>query len=158
MLFGGRGRDNGERRRGGGEYGGAGLNLFNLGGFKDDSSPQAWEMSGWVRSYALYLEERCAVFADTRCDPQAEAASAPSAARSWSTPQLLQHLPRLQGLLRRLVDVLPRLPRLHPVAAAAAQDSVKEAPLLFRAVSDGIINLVDQFFDMPTHEATQASP
>jgi hypothetical protein len=160
MLFGGRGQ--GERRReGGGGSGGSGgsgggLCLFNLGGFKDDSSPEAWEMSGWVRSYALYLEERCAVLADTRCDPQAEAPNAPSASRAWSGSALLQNLPRLQGLLRRLVDVLPRLPRLHIVAAAAATDTLRETRLLFRSVSDGVINLVDQFFDMPTHEATQA--
>jgi hypothetical protein len=155
LLFGGRGRDNGERRRDASSAGGP-CQLFNLGGFKDDSSPEAWEISGWVRVYALYLEERCALFADCRCDPQAEAPDVPSAARSWSSAALLANLPKLQNLMRRLVDALPRLPRLHPVAAAAAVDTMRETRFLFRAVSDGIINLVDQFFDMPVHEATQA--
>ncbi|CAI9752989.1 unnamed protein product [Fraxinus pennsylvanica] len=30
--------------------------VLNLGHFKDDSSPNAWDYSAWVRSYALFLE------------------------------------------------------------------------------------------------------
>jgi hypothetical protein len=152
MLFGGRGQG-AERRRDLGSGGGGGLSLFNLGGFKDDSSPEAREMSGWVHSFALYLEERCAVLAVTRCDPQFEA---PSASRGWAPPQLLAHLPRLQSLLRRLTDTLPRMPRMHPVAAAAAVQTLRETRLLFRAVSDGVVNLVDHYFDFPPPEAAQA--
>lgn len=152
LLFGGRGRDNGERRR----EGSGGLALFNLGSFKDDSTPDAWELSGWVRSYSLYLEERCAVLAEIRLDPQAEPPSAPSASRAWNPQQLLLGLPRLQSLLRRLTDALPKLARLHPVAAAAAGDLVRDTRLLFRSVSDAIINLVDKFFDMPPHDKSAA--
>ncbi|KAL0915517.1 hypothetical protein M5K25_015943 [Dendrobium thyrsiflorum] len=32
--------------------------ILNLSHFKDDSSPDAWDYSTWVRTYALYLEER----------------------------------------------------------------------------------------------------
>ncbi|XP_022866041.1 putative clathrin assembly protein At5g57200, partial [Olea europaea var. sylvestris] len=32
--------------------------LFQISNFKDDSSPIAWDCSAWVRTYALFLEER----------------------------------------------------------------------------------------------------
>jgi hypothetical protein len=135
---------------------GPGLALFSLSGWKDDSTPEAWEQSAWVKAYAAYLEERCSVFSDTGCDPQAEPTNAPSAARNWNAPQLLVGLPKLQVLLRRLVDTLPKVPRLHAVTAAAAVDCVREVRLLFRAVSEALLNLVDKFFDMPPSEATAA--
>jgi len=157
-LFGGRGRDNSERRRSDGLSSTPPLTLFSLGGFKDArGGPEAWEMSGWVRAYALYLEEVCAVLAEAKIDAQAEPPGAPSASRGWPAPVLLASLPRLSSLLRRLLDCLPRsTARLHPVAAAAAADCLREVRLLFRCVSDGVINLVDKFFDMPPHEATAA--
>ena len=135
---------------------GPGLALFSLSGWKDDSTPEAWEQSAWVKAYAAYLEERCSVFSDTGCDPQAEPTNVPSAARTWNAPQLLVGLPKLQVLLRRLVDTLPKVPRLHAVTAAAAVDCVREVRLLFRAVSEALLNLVDKFFDMPPAEATAA--
>jgi len=155
-LFGSRGRDNGERRRDTSSNSGPSLALFNLGGFKDESSPEAWEMSGWVRAYALYLEERVSVLADTRCDPQSETQAGPSCVSAWNMQQLMAGLPRLQALLRRLTDALPRLPRLHPVAAAAAADCLREVRLLYRAVSEAVLNLVDKFFDMAPQDAAAA--
>ena len=115
-LFGSRGRDNAERRR---ETPGGTIALFALGGFKDEKGgPEAYEMSGWVRAYALYLEECCAVLNECRIDPQAEESGHPSASRSWTTQQLIVGLPRLSSLLRRLLDCLPKTRgRLHPVAA-----------------------------------------
>ena len=135
---------------------GPGLALFSLSAWKDDSTPEAWEQSAWVKAYAAYLEERCSVFSDTGCDPQAEPTNTPSAARNWNAPQLLVGLPKLQVLLRRLMDTLPKVPRLHAVTAAAAVDCVREVRLLFRAVSEALLNLVDKFFDMPPAEATAA--
>ena len=37
-------------------YGRSRSHMLNLAHFKDDSSPNAWDYSAWVRSYALYLE------------------------------------------------------------------------------------------------------
>ncbi|VVA28272.1 PREDICTED: putative clathrin assembly [Prunus dulcis] len=32
--------------------------ILQISNFKDDSSPLAWDCSAWVRTYALFLEER----------------------------------------------------------------------------------------------------
>ena len=133
-----------------------GLALFSLSGWKDDSTPEAWEQSAWVKAYAAYLEERLQLFNDTRCDPQTEPTTSPSATRNWTAPQLLVGLPKLQALLRRLVDTMPKVPRLHAVTAVAAIDCLREVRLLFRAVSEALLNLVDKFFDMKPHDATAA--
>ncbi|MBA0814676.1 hypothetical protein Gohar_020488, partial [Gossypium harknessii] len=36
--------------------------LLNLTHLRDDSSPETWNYSVWVRGYALYLEERVECF------------------------------------------------------------------------------------------------
>ncbi|PWA94893.1 hypothetical protein CTI12_AA031350 [Artemisia annua] len=46
--------------------------LFNLSNFKDDSSPKAWDYSSWIRTYALYLEERLNCFHILKYDVETE--------------------------------------------------------------------------------------
>jgi hypothetical protein len=49
--------------------------ILNLSNFKDDSSPNAWDYSAWVRTYALYLEERLECFRVLRYDVESERAA-----------------------------------------------------------------------------------
>ncbi|XP_058113950.1 putative clathrin assembly protein At5g35200 isoform X3 [Magnolia sinica] len=46
--------------------------MLNLSHFKDDSSPNAWDYSAWVRTYALYLEERLECFRILKYDVETE--------------------------------------------------------------------------------------
>nr|GMD77882.1 putative clathrin assembly protein At5g57200 [Ipomoea batatas] len=46
--------------------------IFSLSNFKDDSGPGAWDCSTWVRTYALFLEERLECFRTLRYDIEAE--------------------------------------------------------------------------------------
>ncbi|KAJ0089830.1 hypothetical protein Patl1_13902 [Pistacia atlantica] len=43
-------------------YGRSRSHMLNMAHFKDDSSPNAWDYSSWVRCYALFLEERLECF------------------------------------------------------------------------------------------------
>ncbi|GJN39217.1 hypothetical protein PR202_gb28321 [Eleusine coracana subsp. coracana] len=45
---------------------------LQMSNFKDDSSPRAWDCSAWVRTYALYLEERLECFRVLRYDIESE--------------------------------------------------------------------------------------
>lgn len=120
------------------------------------SPPQGWELSGLLRTYALFLEERVACFEGTGFDPDSERTTS-TAIREWNTVQLVEKLPKLQLLLRRLVAVVPAgSGRVHPVVAAAVAQTFRDSKKVYRAISDGIVNLVDRFFDMPQHDAAQA--
>ncbi|KAG0614923.1 hypothetical protein M758_5G001200 [Ceratodon purpureus] len=46
--------------------------VLNLSNFKDDSSPSAWDYSAWVRTYALFLEERLECCRVLKYDVEAE--------------------------------------------------------------------------------------
>jgi len=83
---------------------------LQMSNFKDGSSPLAWDCSAWVRTYALYLEERLECFRVLRYDIESErlrpAEGNPegqSRTRTIGKDDLLEHLPALQQLLFRLV-------------------------------------------------------
>ena len=46
--------------------------ILNLSYFKDDSSSNAWDYSAWVRSYALFLEERLECYHVLKYDIETE--------------------------------------------------------------------------------------
>ncbi|KAG6424187.1 hypothetical protein SASPL_114600 [Salvia splendens] len=106
-------------------YGRSRGHMLNLAHFKDDSSPNAWDYSAWVRCYALFLEERMECYRRTK---------------DLDTPDLLEHLPALQQLLHRVIG------------CQVASESIK----IYSAISDGIVNLVDKFFEMQRHDALKA--
>ncbi|CAD6335536.1 unnamed protein product [Miscanthus lutarioriparius] len=120
---------------------------LRMSNFKDDSSPQAWDCSAWVRTYALYLEERLECFRVLRYDIESErlrpAEGDPrgqSRTRTLGQDDLLEQLPALQQLLFRLVSC----------------QVLKESFKVYCALNDGIINLVDLFFDMTKLDAIKA--
>ncbi|KAL9259833.1 putative clathrin assembly protein, partial [Drosera capensis] len=83
--------------------------------FKDDSSPIAWDCSAWVRTYAIFLEERLECFKILRYDIESERLPRPaqgqdkgySRTRDLDSDDLLEQLPALQQLLYRLVGCRP---------------------------------------------------
>ncbi|KAG2608299.1 hypothetical protein PVAP13_4NG312450 [Panicum virgatum] len=135
-----------------------------MSNFKDDSSPLAWDCSAWVRTYALYLEERLECFRVLRYDIESErlrpAEGNPegqSRTRTVGKDGLLEHLPALQQLLFRLVGCQPEGAAFGNYLIQYALALVlKESFKIYCAVNDGIINLVDVFFDMTKLDAVKA--
>ncbi|KAL9663924.1 hypothetical protein QQ045_019318 [Rhodiola kirilowii] len=139
--------------------------ILRLSNFKDDSSPIAWDCSAWVRTYALFLEERLECFRVLKYDIESERLPRSgqgqdkgySRTRDLESEELLEQLPVLQQLLHRLIGCRPEGAAVgNYVIQYALALVLKESFKIYCAVNDGIINLVDKFFEMPRHEAMKA--
>ncbi|KAL5229555.1 hypothetical protein ABZP36_028331 [Zizania latifolia] len=139
--------------------------ILQLSNFKDDSSPIAWDCSAWVRTYGMFLEERLECFRILKYDVEAERLSKQgqgpekghSRTRELESQDLLEQLPALQQLLYRLVGCRPEgAANNNYLVQYALALVLKESFKIYCAINDGIINLVDKFFEMPRHEALTA--
>ncbi|EPS72077.1 hypothetical protein M569_02679, partial [Genlisea aurea] len=142
--------------------------LFKVSNFKDNSCPLAWDCSAWVRSYAMFLEERVECLRtlksyDTESDRGSKSAIGDfkdhdhSATSKMNSKELLEQLPTYQQLLFRLICCQPEgAARRNFLVQYAFALVVKESFKIYSAINDGIINLVDMFFEMPKDEAIKA--
>eukprot|EP00898_Chlorokybus_atmophyticus_P001030 jgi/Chlat1/1928/Chrsp153S02239 len=131
--------------------------FLNLANFKDESHPDAWDHSAWVRTYSLYLEERIETERALNFDVESEGTTEHSRTRTLDTAGLLVWLPRLQAQMSRLINCRPEgASSRNGVVAIAMGMVLKESFKLYRAINDGIINLVDKFFEMQRSDALKA--
>ncbi|KAG6533005.1 putative clathrin assembly protein At5g35200 [Zingiber officinale] len=134
-------------------YGRSRNQMLNMSHFKDDSSAYAWDYSAWVRTYALYLEERLECFRILKYDVESD----PPRTKDLGTAELLEQLPSLQQLLHRLLGCEPLGASRHNIIIHLALTMVaSESIKIYVSISDGIINMVDKFFEMQRHDAVRA--
>ncbi|CAN4103541.1 unnamed protein product [Withania somnifera] len=127
--------------------------MLNMAHFKDDSSPNAWDYSAWVRAYALFLEERLECFRVLKYDVETDR----TRTKDLDTLELLEQLPALQQLLYRIVGCQPQGASLHNFVVHLALSMVaSESIKIYNAISDGTVNLVDKFFEMQRNDALRS--
>ncbi|KAK1403511.1 Phosphoinositide-binding clathrin adaptor [Heracleum sosnowskyi] len=127
--------------------------MLNMANFKDDSSPNAWDYSVWVRNYALFLEERLECMRVLKYDVESEFPKT----RDLDTPELLDHLPALQQLLFRIIGCQPQGAGFqNNVIKLALSLVASESTRVHNAIKDGTKNLVDKYFEMKRHDAHKA--
>ncbi|KAL5200502.1 hypothetical protein ABZP36_021705 [Zizania latifolia] len=134
-------------------YGRSRSHMLNLAYFKDDSSAGAWDFSAWIRTYALYLEERLECFRVLKYDVETD----PPRTRDLETGDLLDHMPPMQQLLFRLLACQPQGASSYNIIIQHALSIVAlESVKIYTDISDGTINLVDKFFEMQRSDAVRA--
>lgn len=134
-------------------YGRSRNRMLNMAHFKDDSSPNAWDYSAWVRSYALFLEERLECFRVLKYDVETDRPRT----KDLDTPELLEQLPALQQLLYRINGCQPQGASAHNFVIQLALSMVAtESIKIYNAISDGTVNLVDKFFEMQRNDALRS--
>jgi len=131
--------------------------LLRLNNFSDKSRKETWDYSAFVRVYSSYLEERVHVFETIKFDVDRDGGGTNVRFKTASGQELLTELPKVQKLLQRILACLPE-------GAAAESEVIMEAMRwiltecfrLYRVISEGIINLAEQFFEMDRVDASKA--
>jgi len=125
--------------------------------FKDGKSTKTWSHSHFIQLYSTFLQEKIRIFSRTRLSLDHEPAQGKSRLAMVGPKLLFHQLPLFQDLLARLMDCWPQqLSVDNPVVMGAFQLLVKESFRLYKVINDGMINLIDKFFDLPVEEAGEA--
>lgn len=128
--------------------------IFNLEEFTDKGGAQGYEMSIFVRKYSKYLNQKAYSYRNMAFDfCRAKRGKEDGVLRTMTTDKLLKALPHLQSHLDALLDFEVNSAILsNGVINSAFLLLFKDCIRLFACYNDGIINLLDKFFEMPKKE------
>uniref|UniRef100_A0A8C8HM63 Phosphatidylinositol-binding clathrin assembly protein n=1 Tax=Oncorhynchus tshawytscha TaxID=74940 RepID=A0A8C8HM63_ONCTS len=123
--------------------------LFNLSNFLDKSGLQGYDMSTFIRRYSRYLNEKAVSYRQVAFDFTKVKRGADGVMRTMNTEKLLKTLPIIQNQMDALLDFNVNANELtNGVINAAFMLLFKDAIRLFAAYNEGIINLLEKYFDM----------
>ncbi|XP_011047195.1 PREDICTED: clathrin coat assembly protein AP180-like [Populus euphratica] len=144
-----------------------GAKVLNISNFRDDSKSKPWDYTAFVRTFALYLDERLGCFLTgklqrrftnrERENSHARSRRANDSVSEMKPAMLLDKLSYWQKLLDRAVATRPagaaKTNRLVQVSLYAI---VQESFDLYRDISDGLSLLLDSFFQLQPHYCVTA--
>ncbi|XP_042864898.1 phosphatidylinositol-binding clathrin assembly protein LAP-like isoform X4 [Penaeus japonicus] len=136
---------------------------FNLGGFLDKTGvaghPQlSYDMSTFIRRYAKYINEKAISYRTVAFDfCKVKRGKEDGTLRTMPTDQLLKTLPVLQAQLDALLDFDCTANELtNGVINSAFMLLFRDLIRLFACYNDGIINLLEKYFEMNKKQARDA--
>uniref|UniRef100_A0A7N8XV76 Phosphatidylinositol-binding clathrin assembly protein n=1 Tax=Mastacembelus armatus TaxID=205130 RepID=A0A7N8XV76_9TELE len=123
--------------------------LFNLSNFLDKSGLQGYDMSTFIRRYSRYLNEKAVSYRQVAFDFTKVKRGSDGVMRTMNTEKLLKTIPMIQNQMDVLLDFNVNANELtNGVINAAFMLLFKDAIRLFAAYNEGIINLLEKYFDM----------
>uniref|UniRef100_A0A6I8SQC6 Clathrin coat assembly protein AP180 n=1 Tax=Xenopus tropicalis TaxID=8364 RepID=A0A6I8SQC6_XENTR len=131
--------------------------LFNLSNFLDKSGSHGYDMSTFIRRYSRYLNEKAFSYRQMAFDFARVKKGAEGVMRTMLPEKLLKGMPILQGQIDALLefDVHPN-ELTNGVINAAFMLLFKDLIKLFACYNDGIINLLEKFFEMKKGQCKDA--
>ncbi|XP_072706915.1 phosphatidylinositol-binding clathrin assembly protein isoform X3 [Mycteria americana] len=130
--------------------------LFNLSNFLDKSGLQGYDMSTFIRRYSRYLNEKAVSYRQVAFDFTKVKRGADGVMRTMSTEKLLKTVPIIQNQMDALLDFSVNSNELtNGVINAAFMLLFKDAIRLFAAYNEGIINLLEKYFDMKKNQCKE---
>ncbi|XP_065744656.1 clathrin coat assembly protein AP180 isoform X19 [Phocoena phocoena] len=131
--------------------------LFNLSNFLDKSGSHGYDMSTFIRRYSRYLNEKAFSYRQMAFDFARVKKGADGVMRIMAPEKLLKSMPILQGQIDALLefDVHPN-ELTNGVINAAFMLLFKDLIKLFACYNDGVINLLEKFFEMKKGQCKDA--
>ncbi|KAI9516419.1 hypothetical protein NQZ68_015920 [Dissostichus eleginoides] len=131
--------------------------LFNLSNFLDKSGLQGYDMSTFIRRYSRYLNEKAVSYRQVAFDFTKVKRGSDGVMRTMNTEKLLKTIPIIQNQMDVLLDFNVNANELtNGVINAAFMLLFKDAIRLFAAYNEGIINLLEKYFDMKKVQCKEA--
>ncbi|XP_032373908.1 clathrin coat assembly protein AP180 isoform X9 [Etheostoma spectabile] len=123
--------------------------LFNLANFLDKTGSHGYDMSTFIRRYSRYLNEKSFAYRQMSFDFVRVKKGAEGVFRTMSVEKLLKGMPTLQSQIDSLLDFEVHAQDLNNgVINACFLLLFKDLIKLYACYNDGIINLLEKFFQM----------
>ena len=144
-----------------------GARILNLTNFRDDSNSCPWDYTAFVRTFALYLDERLDCFLTGKLQRRfsvSEREKNGQTSRKMNPPvrdmkpgMLIDRITNWQRLLDRAVATRPTGPaKTNKLILVSLYAVVQETFDLYRDISDGLALLLDSFFHLPYQSCVNA--
>ncbi|KAI5683250.1 hypothetical protein M9H77_04478 [Catharanthus roseus] len=147
-----------------------GAKILNLSSFRDDSNSSPWDFTAFVRTFALYLDERLDCFLTGKLQRRythklrESPRSSSSRSRRGNEPvrdmkpaMLLDRISYWQRLLERAIATRPTgAAKMNYLVQISLYSVVQESFDLYKDISDGLALLLDSFFHLQYQNCVSA--
>ncbi|XP_022103548.1 phosphatidylinositol-binding clathrin assembly protein LAP-like isoform X3 [Acanthaster planci] len=124
--------------------------VFNLEEFMDKTNVQGYDMSTYIRRYSKYLNQKALSYRTVAFDfCRVKRGKEEGKLRTMTADKLLKTLPTLQAQMDALLDFeISHNDMTNGIINGSFMLLFKDVIRLFACYNDGIINLLEKYFDM----------
>ncbi|XP_023531390.1 clathrin coat assembly protein AP180-like [Cucurbita pepo subsp. pepo] len=138
-----------------------GAKILNLSNFRDDSNSNPWDYTAFVRTFALYLDERLDCFLNGKLQKRYTQGKTTrrmnEPIRDMKPTMLIDRISYWQKLLDRAIATRPTgSAKRNRLIQHSLHAVVQESFDLYRDISDGLALLLDSFFHLQYQSCVNA--